>query len=117
MEFLDTTLQLLATHWEVLASLGALFVSGGYIIARYRTSGMRKMLNAHSEILDDLSNRLNRLRIELENARDELSEEKNKLYSSQERVRELESRVKELENAVKDVEKRELELLQKMNQA
>lgn len=103
---MDTTnkiLSLLAEHWKIICLIGAFFISGGYIIARYRTSGMRKLLNAHSEILDDLSGRLHKLRLELEKAREELSLERSKVLLSQERISVLEARVKQLEEREKEL--------------
>ena len=108
MKYLDNFLTLLTQHWKIIVTLGSFFVGGGYLIARYRTSGMRKMVNAHAEILDDVTTRLNRLRLELENARDELMEERAQLHYSRQKVMELESRVAMLE-------RREEELMKQIN--
>ena len=97
MEHVDRFFTILTEHWKTILALGAFFISGGYLIARSRTSGMMKMVRAHGDLLDDLSERLHKLRKELENARDELSNERSLLYHSEHRVRVLEEKVKELE--------------------
>lgn len=108
MKNLDEILDLLTKHWEVLSLLLVGAAAGAYRIARWRTSGLRKVLNAHDEILEDLSTRLHRLRLELEVTREDLSQARAKGYEAAAEVARLQARVTELEN-------RERELLLKMN--
>lgn len=105
MKDIDSILNLITNHKVIIVAILTFLGTGGYLIARYRSSGMRKVLNAHDEILDDLSTRLNKLRVDLENARDQLSEERSKLYVSTQRVKELESRVAMLEERERELQR------------
>ena len=128
MESADRILNLLTTHWKVITLHILGFTAGGYRIARWRTSGLRKVLHAHGEILDDLTARLNGLRVELEKTRDELSDERAEkmklelllietkhtaalLVSAKEQLNIAQKKVVDLEERVKNLEAREKELL------
>lgn len=126
MENANDFLLMLNEHWQTLGLLGSFIVGGGYLINRYRTSGMRKLLNAHSELLDDLSNRLSGLRLEREAAREELarekekfreelSQERNEHRAAKDRVKFLEDKLKSLDKRVLEMENRERELLLQIN--
>lgn len=126
MDNANELLAMLTEHWKVLGLLGSFIMGGGYLINRYRTSGMRKMINAHSDLLDELSTRLNNLRLERETAREELAREKEKSreelsnersdhLAAKERVRFLEKKVNSLDKRVLEMENRERELLLQIN--
>lgn len=104
----DLILELLGKHWKMLSLIMVSLTAGGYTIARWRNSGLRKMLNDHDAILVELSERLNRLRTQLEDARDELQKARSDQFKDQEQIALLESKVK-------DLEEREKELLQRLN--
>lgn len=103
-ESIDQWLALLTKHKVILGVLLVVFFAGSYQITRWRTSGARRMINDHNDLLDEMSTRLNGVRLELDNTREELSTERNKRFRSEERAATLEARVVVLEAIEKELQ-------------
>lgn len=96
MENIDNILDLITKHWKVLGLLILGFTTGAYQIARWRASGMRKLIAANKSILDDLDSDLLKVRRELNQARQDHSEALARAYTSEASVARLEQRVNDL---------------------
>ena len=111
MENIDRLLDLLTEHKVIIISILLFLVAGGYRIARWRSSGMRKVVNAHQDFLDDLTDRINNIRGDRDDKLEELSKERAKGFILNERVQVLETTVGSLETQIETLEKQKQELL------
>lgn len=114
METANELLTLLTEHWQMLGLLVGLVVSGGYLMARHRSSGLRKLLADHDLILTDLAERVNSLRRELDQVRDELSAARVRAANAEARAQINEAEVARLRDEVRRLEDRERELLNRI---
>jgi chromosome segregation ATPase len=116
MENIDRLLVILTEHKVIILSILAFLVVGRYRVARWRSSGMRKVVNAHQNILDDLTERINIIREDRDSTLERLSQERAKGFIAHERIQVLEQKVGTLETQIETLERQKQELLLRINE-